>query len=351
MSTILIGVDSSARSEDAVALGRRLARAGTAEVVVAAVTPLAHPNRDEAHLTVRRMSGLLAGVEPERIRTGVVAAPSPPTASTSSPRPSPPRSSSSVPPTPALSAASSPGSTGERLLYGSPCAVAVAPARLPDARATRRSRGSARPGTAHRSRARRWPPRSAPRARSARGSRSSPSFGPDTFSAPAIMGGPSYASCVATSRRRCGATSTRSFARPRTLVATDRRRARGPARGASSPSTAQQLDLLFVGSRGYGPAARGDRGGTSGPLMQPRAVPGDRAAARRRGARRRPVRAPRRPRPRHQPRADAAALGAGRRTARAMTLPSTAASATISTALTTHHWQTACNSASSTHVR
>ena len=77
MSTILIGVDATARSEDAVALGRRLALAGTAKVVVATVTPSGHPARDEAHATVRRMSGLLAGVEPERIHTGVVAADSP----------------------------------------------------------------------------------------------------------------------------------------------------------------------------------------------------------------------------------------------------------------------------------
>src|SRR4051812_38078437 len=73
VSTILIGVDSSARSEDAIALGRHLAHAGAAQIVVATVTPSSHPDRDEAHLTVRRMSGLLAGVEAERIRTGVVA--------------------------------------------------------------------------------------------------------------------------------------------------------------------------------------------------------------------------------------------------------------------------------------
>src|SRR4051812_14690351 len=77
VSTILIGVDSTARSEDAIALGRDLARAGTAKLVVAAVTSSARLNLDEAHLAVRRMSGLLAGIAPERIRTAVVAAPSP----------------------------------------------------------------------------------------------------------------------------------------------------------------------------------------------------------------------------------------------------------------------------------
>ena len=48
MSTILIGVDASARSEDAVALGRRLALAGTGKVITAAVTPADHPDRDQA---------------------------------------------------------------------------------------------------------------------------------------------------------------------------------------------------------------------------------------------------------------------------------------------------------------
>ena len=127
MSTILIGVDPTARSEDAIALGRRFARPGAGRVIVASVTPADRPRRDEAHATVRRMSGLLAGVAPERIRTAVVAGRTPAQAlyelagterasvlvvgSTHRVR----------------LGRTQPGGTGERLLRGAPCAVALAP--------------------------------------------------------------------------------------------------------------------------------------------------------------------------------------------------------------------------------
>ncbi len=132
MSTILIGVDATARSEDAVALARRLARLGDGDVILATVTP----DRDEGHATVRRMRELLAGIEPERIRAAIL----------------PGRSAArglhdlAVAEAAALIVVGSthtgrlgrvrPGATGERLLLGAPCAVAVAPARLP--RAARR---------------------------------------------------------------------------------------------------------------------------------------------------------------------------------------------------------------------
>jgi hypothetical protein len=77
VSTILIGVDSTARSEDAIALARRLAQAGGGEIVVAAVVGHDPALREDARLAVRRMSGLLTGIDPERIRTGVVTSRSP----------------------------------------------------------------------------------------------------------------------------------------------------------------------------------------------------------------------------------------------------------------------------------
>ena len=127
MSTILIGVDSSARSEDAVALGRRLALAGTGKVIAATVTPSDHPDRDQAHAIVRRMSGLLMGIEPDRIRTAIVTGRSPAEALHRLAE----SDHASV-----LVVGSShrgrlgrvqPGGTAERLLAGSPCAVALAP--------------------------------------------------------------------------------------------------------------------------------------------------------------------------------------------------------------------------------
>ena len=127
VSTILLGVDASARSEDAVMLAGRLARAGAAHVLVAHVTPANGPWRDEAQLTVDRLAGLLTGLEPGRVHTRVVTAPSPAhglhnlavdNAATVAVVGSTHRG--------ALGRVR-PGSTGERLLSGSPCAVAVAP--------------------------------------------------------------------------------------------------------------------------------------------------------------------------------------------------------------------------------
>lgn len=127
MSTILIGVDPTARSEDAIALGRRLAHSGDGRVIVATVTSADHPNRDHAHATVRRMSGLLAGVAPERIRTAVVTGPSPAhglheLAATEHASVAVVGSTHRV-----RLGRVQPGGTGEQLLLGAPCAVALAP--------------------------------------------------------------------------------------------------------------------------------------------------------------------------------------------------------------------------------
>ena len=124
MSTVLIGVDATARSEDAVALARQLALTFAGVVIVAAITH----DHVEGDATVRRMARLLEPrIEPGRIRTAVLAAPSPAqglhelaeaeaadlivVGSTHTGRLGRVR----------------PGSTGERLLQGAPCAVAVAP--------------------------------------------------------------------------------------------------------------------------------------------------------------------------------------------------------------------------------
>ena len=79
MSTILIGVDDSTRSEDAVAFGRRLAGATGGRVALTCAFPYSDiPSRstnltyrqalkDEATRTVRRMQALLedgVGVDP-----------------------------------------------------------------------------------------------------------------------------------------------------------------------------------------------------------------------------------------------------------------------------------------------
>ena len=139
MSTILIGVDDSARSEDAVAFARRLAGATTGRVVVACAFPYSDVPSRAANLTYRdalktdalrtagRMSELLSNVSAERIHTAAVANPSPAHAlhdiaqaedaaivvlgSTHTGR----------------TGRVMPGSTAERLVHGAPCAVAVVP--------------------------------------------------------------------------------------------------------------------------------------------------------------------------------------------------------------------------------
>jgi nucleotide-binding universal stress UspA family protein len=126
VSTILIGVDASERSQDAVAFGRYLAAATGADLILANV--YAPPDfedpgaaRDAARALVRRLLDGGAGA------TRIIADPSPARAlqelahSTRA----------------ALTIVGSshtgrvgrvlPGSTGEHLLHGSPCAVAVVP--------------------------------------------------------------------------------------------------------------------------------------------------------------------------------------------------------------------------------
>jgi nucleotide-binding universal stress UspA family protein len=139
VSTIVIGVEDSAHSEDAVAFGRLLAGATTGRVVVACAFPYSDvPSRAanrayrdvlerEASRTARRMSERLEGVAPERIHAVTVAHPSSAHA----------LHSLAESEHAAIVVVGSthtgtlgrvlPGATGERLLHGSPCAVAVVP--------------------------------------------------------------------------------------------------------------------------------------------------------------------------------------------------------------------------------
>src|SRR4051794_15903434 len=139
VSTILIGVDATERSEDAIAFGGRLADAAGADVVVACAYPYSDiPSRaanstyrtvlrDEALETVRAMRARLDGIPEEQTAIRVMANTSPAHALhdlADSERA-------------ALLIVGSthtgrggrvlPGSTGERLMHGAPCAIAVVP--------------------------------------------------------------------------------------------------------------------------------------------------------------------------------------------------------------------------------
>jgi nucleotide-binding universal stress UspA family protein len=139
VSTIIIGVDASERSEDAIAFGRRLAAASSADVVVANAFPYSdvpsrasnasyrNALREDALITAREMRGKLAGIPEERRLIRIAADPSPARAlhhiahadqaalvivgSTHTGR----------------TGRVFPGSTGERLMHGAPCTVAVVP--------------------------------------------------------------------------------------------------------------------------------------------------------------------------------------------------------------------------------
>jgi nucleotide-binding universal stress UspA family protein len=139
VSTIVIGVDDSTRSEDALAFGRRLAGASSGRVVVVNAypyveVPSSFPTseyrealRDDARELVRRMTELLIGDGRRPIETYVVADTSPARA----------LHDVAVQEQASVIVVGSthtgragrvlPGSTGERLLHGAPCAIAIAP--------------------------------------------------------------------------------------------------------------------------------------------------------------------------------------------------------------------------------
>ncbi len=139
MSTILIGVDATERSEDALAFGRRLADATGATVVVASAFPYSDVPHRAANLAYRHalaedaknvaldMRGRLEGIPDERVQVRIMANPSPAHALHDLAEAE--RASLVVVGSTHTGHAGRvlPGSTGERLLHGTPCSVAVVP--------------------------------------------------------------------------------------------------------------------------------------------------------------------------------------------------------------------------------
>jgi nucleotide-binding universal stress UspA family protein len=267
---MLIGVDATGRSEDAIAFARLLVPATTGDVVVATIVPRsAEPGsaaRSAAHDTVQRMSGLLAGVDRERIHTAVIA------------------ERSAAQGLHLLAAAESaavvivgsthtgslgrvrPGSTVERLLNGAPCAVAVVPSGYRAERhgAIRRI-GVAYDGSAE---AKTALDAALAAARALGASLEVVTVTPlDVYGAPALMAGPGYivvAEDVATDIR--ADLEATLAALPADVQARGTVLEGRPWRELAAHSA--KLDLLLVGSRGYGPLQAVVLGGTSGPLMR-----------------------------------------------------------------------------------
>ena len=270
MTTVLIGVDATARSEDAIAFARALWPATTKDFVVATVVqgpaPPGSPAHDEAHATTGGMSGLLVGVAAERIRTGVVESRSPAQGLHE------------------LAAAESaalivvgsthtgllgrvrPGSTGERLLSGAPCAVAVAPYgyRTRHDLALRRI-GVAYDGSAE---SRLALEAGIAAARTLRSRLQVITVIPsDAYGAPALMVGPGWVVAQPDIEREIRKDLDETVAAVPSDIAVEGVVLTGrPWRELASRSS--ELDLLFVGSRGYGPLQAVVLGGTNGPLMR-----------------------------------------------------------------------------------
>src|SRR4051794_18289382 len=277
VTTILIGVDDSGRSEDAVAFGRRLAEATSGRVVVACAFPYSDiPSRaanltyrealkTDATRTARRMAELLSNVPAERIHTAVAANPSPPHAlhdlaeaeqaaivvvgSTHTGR----------------AGRVMPGSTAERLLHGAPCAVAVVPEGY---------RGATHPSIAHIGVGYNGTAESkAAVAAAAEAARALDAeltvigvVEADLYGAPAMTGGPSY-----NILRKDLETAVQSDLDE--VVAGLPGVATVTACLDGDPSerlvaASERLDLLVVGSRGYGPLHAVLAGGVSGRVIR-----------------------------------------------------------------------------------
>jgi nucleotide-binding universal stress UspA family protein len=270
VTTILIGVDATARSEDAIVFGRQLAGATTADLVVASIvrgpSDPGSPAREDPHATVRRMSGLLAGVDAERVHIGVVASRSP--------------AQGLLELADAQSAALlvvgsthtghlgrvRPGGTGERVLVGAPCAVAVVPYGYRTHRDTPIRRiGVAYDGSAE---AKAALDAGVAAARALGAALEVVTVIPsDVYSAPAMMGGPGYIVVAGDIEADIRSDLKATVAGLPSDVSAEGVALDGrPWRRLAERSS--ELDLLLVGSRGYGPLQAVILGGTSGPLLR-----------------------------------------------------------------------------------
>jgi len=278
VSTIVIGVDASSRSKDAIALGRRLASVSKVRVVVASAFPYSDvPSRasnstyraalrDDALDVARSMSEGLEGIAPERIHTRVLAQPSPAHGL---------HDLAHAERAALIIVGSShtghlgrvvPGSTGERLLHGTPCAVAVAPLGYAEIPSTPiRTVGVAYNGSVE------------ARAAVASAAALARAFdaeleivgvaAADTYASPAMMGGPSVVDLREDIERRVqDSLDAVAAGLPEGTRGTTLRLSGDPAEELARRSA--ELDLLFVGSRGYGPLHSVLAGGVSGRLMR-----------------------------------------------------------------------------------
>ena len=275
MSTIVIGVDNTERSEDAIVFGRQLADASGASILIACAYAYSdipsraanltyrHALADDAMETARAKRARLEGFPDDRSSIRTVANPSP--AHALHDLAAAEHASLVVVGSTHTGTAGRvlPGSTGERLLHGSPCAVAVVPTEY-------RNRPIRRIGVAY---------NATEEAKAAVHAAADLAYAlgaeleiigvvsPDSYGTPALMGGPSEVTLRADIERYVQESLDEIVATVRPGVEAKRvRLTGGPADMLAHHSAT--LDLLVTGSRGYGPLRSVLVGGVSGRLMR-----------------------------------------------------------------------------------
>jgi nucleotide-binding universal stress UspA family protein len=283
MTTILIGVDGSPGSDDALAFARPLAAASDADVVLVDAfryddTPsrasnLAFRNtlKKDAEDTLRGAAARLEGVNPERVKTTAVACTSPARA----------LDHLATTHNAELIVVGSahagrlgrivPGSTAERLLHGAPCPVAVVPKGYrPEHGGQRPQIGIAYDGSKESEAAL----HAATLITTALGGqlRVIKVFDATSYAAPAMMGGPGYIETRATIEQDVEAALDATIARlPEAVHPESVFLAGDVVHELVTQSTG--LDLLVAGSRGYGPLRAVLLGGVTGRLIREAACP------------------------------------------------------------------------------
>ena len=265
MNTILIGVDGSERSEDAIAFGGRIAAGSGAEVIVACAFPYGRAYgyatlRDAALDTAHAMSRKLEGVPAQRMSIRAPAA-----------SPAQGLHELAVVEHASLVVVGSthtgrlgrvyPGSTGEKLLHGAPCAVAIVPRGYDE-------QPGGRIGVAY---------DGSDEAKAALESavELAEAFGAeleligvaasDWYTGPALAGGVGV-DVLREEIEQDMASASSARRRASRIPATTTLRTGDPADELAERSAA--LDLLVTGSRGYGPLRSVITGGVSGRVIR-----------------------------------------------------------------------------------
>jgi nucleotide-binding universal stress UspA family protein len=278
VSTIVIGVDATERSEDAIVFGSRLANAASASVIVACAFPYSDIPHRAANATYRRaltqdaktvaheMRDRLEGIPEDRSQIRVMANPS--AAHALHDLAEAERAALVVVGSTHTGTAGRvlPGSTAERLFHGTPCSVAIVPMgyRTHADQPIRRI-GVGYNGTVEAKAA----VHAAAELAHALGAELEVIgvISAESFGTPALMGGPSEYVRREDVERHIQESLDEMVAGIRTDVTARAVRVVGPP-AEMLATRSRELDLLVTGSRGYGPLRAVLAGGVSGRVIR-----------------------------------------------------------------------------------